>query len=204
MLPFNEYMQVMEKAYCNEEVADYANKKNCRYWGDSGAGILPFAKDTARFLPNRRSMSVNEGGTLGIFGGGFWLGRGVAASVRTTEELLRNEEIPKNQAKQELYEEIGYRGPIELVLLYRFEDAPCEFYYWNYLGIVENEFARHGSSEDAGSDWMTFEQLMAAEPKHFGLKALLANAGSKLKQIAGQHQQMALNMGRGTQTWQAM
>lgn len=194
MLDFKEYADTMDKAYCvargelvREVVTDYANRKNCKYWGDSGAGILPFAKLTGKFLPNLRSQSVNEGGTYGIFGGGFWLGRGVASNVHTVEELLKNEEVPKKQAKQELWEEVGYQGPIELTLLYRFEDAPCEFYYWNYLGVVSEEFNVGSSSEDAGSLWMTFDELIRIEPKHFGLKALLANAGSKIKQIAEQH-----------------
>lgn len=196
MILFREYATIMELAYF-EAVADYSNKRNCKYWGDSGAGILPFAKSTGRFLPNRRSMSVNEGGTIGIFGGGFWLGRGVASSVRTTEELLKNQQVPQNQAKQELAEEVGYTGPVNLVLLYRYEDIPCEFYYWNYLGIVEHEFAIHSSDEDAGSNWMTFDELLAVEPRHYGLKALLANAGSKLKQISQQYKSATLNTSKG-------
>ena len=174
---------------------DYANKRGCRYWGDAGSGVLPFAQDTGRFGVSHRGTYVNEGGTFGIFGGGIFLDQ---YGLEDVEELI-NSTIPQEHAKEELREETGYNGPVQLKEVYVFKDTrpgpkgkPCNFYYWNYVGIVPHEFPI--SPEDASqweeggqSGWLTFEELMKIEPKHFGLKTLLDNATPVLQQLAKQH-----------------
>ena len=166
--------------------ADYANQRGCNYWGDSGSGVLPFARDTKRFGVNHRGIHVNEGDTFGIFGGGIFLRQ---YNLKDPKELI-NSNIPKQHALEELREETGYNGPIELLELYVFEDEPCDFRYWNFVGIVPHEFPINPESssqweEGGNSGWFTFGELMRLEPKHFGLKFLLNNAGNKLKQLSG-------------------
>ncbi len=109
----------------------------------------------------------------------------------THPDQLLNSKIPLSNALKELSEESGYNGPIQLNLLYIFEDnkknskgEPCLFRFWTFAGIVPKEFDSnphaHHQWETAGLHWVTFEELMKLEPKHYGLKALLDNAGSKI------------------------
>lgn len=175
--------------------AAYRNARNCPYWGDAGSGVLPFCQATGRFLANHRGQGVNEGGTFGIFGGGIFLGR---TSFASTQELAASD-YPKKHALEELAEETGYRGPIQLEEIYVYKDAktspsgePCDFFYWNYVGICPEEFpvrpgAQHAWEEGGESGWLTFEELMNVQPKHFGLQALLQNAGSKLANLSRQY-----------------
>lgn len=161
-----------------------------KYWGISGAGILPYCAKTKRFLPNKRSAAVMQGGTYGIFGGGIFMKDALTYGVKSHEELLETPEAFERHAKQELREETGYNKSINLKLLYVFKDEECMFHYHNFLGIVSEEFKPQAESEHAweneGTDsWVTYDELIKLEPKHFGLKALLQNAGDELKALGG-------------------
>jgi hypothetical protein len=174
--------------------AAYRNKKGCDYWGDAGAGVLPVAKTTGRILVNHRGQDVNEGGTYGVFGGGIFLDD---TPYGTVEELARSN-YPQEQAKQELKEESGYSGPIKMVELWVYRDnkrnqqgEPCNFFYWNFAGVVPHEFnlragSGHKWEEGGDSRWVTFTELQRIQPKHFGLQALLKNGGGKLLEIVHQ------------------
>ena len=170
----------------------YNNLRGCRYWGDAGSGVLPLCRTTGRFMANHRGAMVNEGGTWGIFGGGIFLRQ--YQGIECTDQLEQTK-IPEEHAKEELREESGYKGPIEMHLVYTYRDnsmgprgLPCAFYYWNYVGIVPQEFGVNPEADSAWeeggqSGWKTFEELEAVEPKHFGLKFLLENAGPKIKSL---------------------
>ena len=105
-------------------------------------------------------------------------------------------DIPREHAKTELREETGYAGPIDMQLVYKFSDnsmgprgLPCGFYYWNFVGIVPQEFGVNPDAENAWeeggqSGWKTYEELTQLQPKHFGLKFLLEHAGEKIRQLA--------------------
>lgn len=175
----------------------YRNKKNCPYWGDSGSGVIPFAKATGKFMINHRSPKVNEGDSWGIFGGGIFLDH---TPYKTIEELAQTD-YPKKHALEELKEETGYSGHIQLEELYVFKDnkknaagEPCNFYYWNFVGVCPKEFPSapgrgHEWEEGGNSGWFTLEEVMQLNPKHFGLSAVLQHAGNKLAQLAhGNHQ----------------
>lgn len=170
--------------------------QECRgkYWGISGAGILPYCTKTKRFLPNKRSAQVMQGGTYGIFGGGIFMKDALHYGVKSHDELLKTPSAFEEHAKVELREETGYNGPINLELLYVFKDEDCKFHYHNFLGKVSEEFKPQAESDSAweveGTDkWVTYDELLQLNPKHFGLKALLQNAGDKLKSLAGTSQQ---------------
>jgi 8-oxo-dGTP pyrophosphatase MutT (NUDIX family) len=172
----------------------YANERGCNYWGDAGSGVLPIAKNTGKFLVSHRGAHVNEGGTFGIFGGGIFIRQ---YRLKDVEELIKSN-IPKEHAQEELREETGYNGPIDLKEIYVYKDMkkspqglPCNFYYWNYIGIVPEEFpvrpeAESQWEEGGESGWLTYEELMRVEPKHFGLKEVLSKAGTAIQQLARQ------------------
>lgn len=169
----------------------FRNRKNCPYWGDGGAGVIPVAKNTGRLLINQRSMYVNEGGTYGIFGGGIFLDDTEFESI---EELAQSN-YPQQHALEELKEETGYTGPIQMQELFVYKDNktnrngdPCNFYYWNFAGICPAEFpvspgAGHEWENGDGSRWMTVTELFSLRPLHFGLKSVVQNAGGKLSQL---------------------
>lgn len=174
------------REWLNEGI--YRNKRNCPYWGDAGSGVTPLAKSTGRLLVAHRGIASNEGGTYGVFGGGIFLDE---AGFEDVDELSKTD-YPKKHALQELKEETGYSGPMNLVEVFIYKDnktntqgQPCHFYYWNYIGICPDEFpVKPGEGyeweEGGGSKWVTFDELMSIQPKHFGLESLLKNAGGKI------------------------
>jgi 8-oxo-dGTP pyrophosphatase MutT (NUDIX family) len=163
--------------------AAYRNERGCEYWGDSGSGVLPFAQSTKKFLVSQRGQDVNEGGSYGVFGGGIFLRD---HGLKDVSQLI-NSDIPKKVALEELHEETGYSGKINLIEVYVYKDSkknsdgqPCDFYYWNYVGIVPEEFpvnpgAHHAWEEGGGSGWKTYQEMLSLQPMHFGLQALIKN-----------------------------
>jgi len=49
--------------------ADFDNDNGEQFWGNFGAGVLPYCYETKRFLLNYRSSNVNEPHSWGIWGG---------------------------------------------------------------------------------------------------------------------------------------
>ena len=135
------------------------------YWGIMGAGILPIARDTRKLLISLRSESVNEPGTYGIIGG----------------KVDHNFSQPSEEAKREFMEETGYSGSMHLIPAYIFKDN--DFQYHNFLGIIPKEFSPHLDEESSSMDWLTLDELIKIEPKHFGLKALLSHSMPLIKKF---------------------
>ena len=139
------------------------------FWGNVGAGVLPFCGSTDRFLVQLRSYSVLEPGTWGIWGG------------KVDDEDAMNIE---QEVKRELMEEAGYNGPIKLIPAHVFKH-PSGFVYHNFIGVVYNEFMpnnNHAPEEFKHSGewddfrWLTYEELLRLPKKHFGLAELLKNS----------------------------
>jgi ADP-ribose pyrophosphatase YjhB (NUDIX family) len=80
---------------------DYDNAAGKEFWGDVGAGVLPYCPLTKRFLINLRSQEVNEPGTWGVWGG----------------KMDWGETEPVETAERELREETQFKGKIDLKLL---------------------------------------------------------------------------------------
>jgi len=162
-----------------------------KYWGDSAAGVLPFCTTTKRFLPNLRSGQITEPNTYSLYGGGVFVGEDEASEIQNVEELNdpSNQHIFEETARRELEEEAGYDGPLHLQLIYTFKDEPCNWFYYNFVGLVPKEFdpvasAEH-SWEDSGKNaWVSYDELIKLSPMHFGLQKMLKEVGSKLKSIA--------------------
>lgn len=153
------------------EMADYQNRKGGKFWGNIGAGVLVFAKDSGKFLIAMRSRFVNEPNTYGIIGG--------KVDDEETVEL-------SSEALRELKEETGYKGKIEMSLLSIYR-VPT-FSYHTFLGIIDEEFEPvaepHHGWENSFFKWVSYEELLTIEPKHFGLEYTIKNSGDKLKKIS--------------------
>jgi 8-oxo-dGTP pyrophosphatase MutT (NUDIX family)/predicted GNAT family acetyltransferase len=160
-----EHIKTFESFKLNEE--DYDNSHGDKFWGDSGAGVLIICKKTGNLLVSMRGEAVNEPNTWGIFGG-------------KTEEG----ETPEESAQRELTEESGYKGKYEIIPAYVYTTPRNTFTYYNFIGLVEEEFEPEYDWETAYAEWMSLEKLIKIKPKHFGLKLLLDNSMDIIKKYA--------------------
>lgn len=143
------------------------------FWGDAGAGILMFARSTGKFLVLKRSSFVKEPGTWGIAGG--------ALEVDEDGELT---ETPEEGARREAREELGIHSEINLIPAYVFTSPRGTFKYYNFIGVVEDEFdSELGDGENTALKWVTLEELKQLGNKHFGLRALVANSPDLLEKL---------------------
>jgi len=172
-MPLHEPVHVMEhlKTFQMFEKESpytvYDNKHGAKFWGDAGAGVLIICRSTGKILVAMRGEQVNEPNTWGIFGGKMDKG-----------------ETPEESAKRELIEESGYTGKYELIPAYVYVAPGNKFTYYNFIGIIENEFQPEYDWETAYAEWMTLGELLKAEPKHFGLKKLLEKSMDIIKRFA--------------------
>lgn len=163
-----KYLKLFEEY----DYSAYDNDAGDKFWGSKGAGCLIFAKSTGKFLIAFRSRFVNEGESWGIFGG----------------KVDRFEDSLMQAAKREFEEETGYSGNIDLIELYKFRTESGSFEYQNYLGIIDKEFDPVLDWENEDWKWLTLDELMNIEPKHFGLTALLSDNESfdTLRELASE------------------
>lgn len=138
--------------------ADFDNDSGERFWGNKGAGVLPFCSSTKRFLINHRSGYVNEPHTWGVWGG-----------------AIDSNEQPRQAVLRELREEAGYTGHIELIDAYIFRSSGGGFTFYNFIGIVDEEFEPELDWESQGFEWIGYDDLLNKDNLHFGLESLLDN-----------------------------
>jgi 8-oxo-dGTP pyrophosphatase MutT (NUDIX family) len=136
------------------------------FWGTKAAGILPICTKTGRILVGLRSEDVYEPHTYGIFGGKF------DDDSETAEEV----------AKRELYEETQYDGKIKLIPSYVYTNK--NFKYYNFIGLVDKEFKCKLNWENNLVKWITFEELLTLDDKHFGLDSLIENDLETIKRYS--------------------
>lgn len=152
-----------------EQYSVYTNDK---FWGTIGAGILPLCKENGKFLVPFRSEFVNEPNTYGVWGGKL-------------DDMETDD--PKKAAIQEFQEECGYTDKIKMIPSYVYEkndqNGKNIFTYFNYIGIIENEFKPILNWETESYKWVSLEELYNIEPKHFGLEDLLENARKQIEEI---------------------
>jgi 8-oxo-dGTP pyrophosphatase MutT (NUDIX family) len=168
-------------------------RRNKEYWGSAGAGIIPLARSTGRFLIPLRSWQVMEPHTYGTIGGkldridmddeydpddeGYVDSESEPDSERSSASGSEYEE-PEDAAVREFYEETGYDGPVDLFALYVFSDG--NFRYYNFLGVIEDEFDPDTNWETDEWVWVRFDELLKLRPKHFGLESLLNDNDSRM------------------------
>jgi len=133
------------------------------YYGDEASGVIPFCIETKRFLISLRSTEVMDSNGVnyyGIFGG----------------KNDDDDSSPEDVCIRELEEETKYNGNIKLIPLFIFKDK--KFKYYNFLGLVPNEFEPNLNWENEDAKWVTFDEMMNIKPKHFGLQGLLNDSKS--------------------------
>jgi 8-oxo-dGTP pyrophosphatase MutT (NUDIX family) len=145
------------------------NSSGEAFYGDHGTGVLPICTKTKRILLGFRSAEVNEPHTWGVFGGKF-------------DEDDYTDFDPEVVALRELQEETGYLGPLQLVPAYIFKTANDKFTYFNYIGIVDEEFKPILDWENEQAKWYTLEEIEILD-LHFGLEDLLKNSEPLIKQL---------------------
>jgi 2'-5' RNA ligase/8-oxo-dGTP pyrophosphatase MutT (NUDIX family) len=137
----------------------YTNPSGEKFWGSQGAGVLPVARSTGRVLVSYRSSRVNEPHTWGVFGGAIDAG-----------------EDPKRAAMREMQEELGCCRDVDLIPGFVFTSSGGGFKYYNFLGLVDEEFKPRLDWETEKAVWMSWSELVALRPKHFGLEAFMKNS----------------------------
>lgn len=136
-----------------------------KYWGTSGAGILPICPNTGRILLSLRSKEVLQPLTWNV-----WSGK------------IDGDENPTQAAIRELFEETGYKTSIDkLIASFIYKDE--NFVFYNFLTIVENEFIPVLNYESKDFVWISLDDLNLLKPKHFGLEKLLEEDYKKIKQL---------------------
>lgn len=139
----------------------YDNISGEGFWGNIGAGVLPISQETGRILLPERSWRVNEPNTWGVWGG------------KVEEEYY--EKIEEG-AIREFKEETEFKGNIDLIEAHTFESERGGFKFYNFIGLIDEEFVPELGWETQNYKWVTFEELQEIDRKHFGLKALLDNS----------------------------
>lgn len=126
------------------------------------AGITFYCRSTNNYLLLYRSANVVDGSC--------WCGAG---------GKIEDGETPEQAARREIAEEIGFDtyGEGQYVSLYRYEDANLIFY--NFLGIVEEQFFPVLNWESDGYVWIKEKDFPTGDAMHFGMKAILADKSAK-------------------------
>ena len=156
--------KIFEK-HGNGEYAIFDNDNGEPFWGNIAAGVLPYCKETKRFLLNYRSEYVNEPHTWGIWGG-----------------KIDNGEDIKDAVIREFEEESKYNGNVDLIDSYVFKSG-AGFEYYNFIGIIENEFTPDLDWESEGFKWVTLEEMYNHEDLHFGLETLLKESKNIIEKL---------------------
>jgi 8-oxo-dGTP pyrophosphatase MutT (NUDIX family) len=163
---FWEFWQKLED---DEEDDDDYGFTDAGFWGQAGAGILAIAQDTGRILLQKRSSEVQEPNTFGVVGGAL------------KNQYMQNLDF-ESSAKEEFLEETGSHIQ-KLIPAYQYKDS-SGFVYQNFIGILPQEFTPEINWEAEEYRWVTWDQLLQIEPKHFGLKELVFNSANLIKRYS--------------------
>lgn len=167
---FRKFIEMISR---DPEDEGFVDSGEGTFWGSMGAGVLPIAKDTGRMLVQLRG-AVEQPGTYGVIGGA------VPGKYKGDRQAIIN------FLKKELKEEAGYSGSVQLIDAYIFKKG--RFQYFNFLGIVPREFDAYAMPgyewEVEDYEWVSWEELIDLEPKHFGLEALISHSGQLIRNYA--------------------
>ena len=164
------YIKKYENFIGGGDHASYSNDSGDVFWGNLGAGMLPFSKSTKKFMVVFRSKYVNEPETWGIIGGKIDEDKNESieqALKREFNEETKFDIVNKFNKKSYTIEDI------ELIHLYTFESEKSTFKYYNYMGLLEEEFIPILDWENDDYKWLSLPELINLDNKHFGLETLL-------------------------------
>lgn len=146
------------------------------FWAGEGggaSGILPVCTKTKRLCLAWRSRHVHIGNCWGTIGGAIQ--RGMS---------------PSESAIEEMREETGYGGKIQILNAYVFTSG--NFRYFNFLGLVDQEFGFNPPGDHSWEtdhiEWMTYEkalQEIEGGKAHMGLKALFEQSKNLIEKAIG-------------------
>jgi len=153
----------------SDDYTIYTNTKGGSFWGNRGAGILPIAKSTGRIMVILRSSYVNEPGTWGTIGG----------------KIDDHETLPKTAAAREFEEETQQnpRDLLQVLPLAVYKSPDGTFEYHNFAGVVQDEFVPVLNWESEDYKWITYDELLKLDNKHFGLDYLIKNSKSQIRSL---------------------
>ena len=161
-----KHLKTFNEMIGSGDYASFHNKNNEPFWGNTGAGCIIISLSSGRILLPYRSKFVNEPNCFGVIGG------------KIDEEEGQSESDIEDVVKREFEEETGFRGDIQLIPAYVFQTSNKSFTYYNFIGLTDKEFTPVLNWETESFKWVTFDEMMKIEPKHFGLKGLLNDPSS--------------------------
>lgn len=144
------------------------------YISNIGAGILPISLKTKRILIAFRSDYVDTPNTWSTWGG----------SIDIDEE---NENEPNKIALREFKEETGFNGQINLMPSYIHKTLNNFFTYYNFIGLLDDEFTPQLDWENDYYKWVTLTELLEIQNKHYGLNLLLKNDIETIKKYTSKN-----------------
>lgn len=142
------------------------------FWGNIAGGVLPICISTKRILVDYRSEYVEQPNTWGVYGG------------KIDEEDGEVQSEVQDAVKREFLEESGYNGHVKLIPSYVFRTSDDTFRYYNFIGLLDYEFEPELSWESQGFKWLTLDELIELEPKHFGLIKLIEEDFNTIKKYS--------------------
>jgi 8-oxo-dGTP pyrophosphatase MutT (NUDIX family) len=138
------------------------------------AGALLIAEDTGRVLLAQRSQLVDRPGLWALPGGGVEPG-----------------ETPTEGALRELWEEVGWDGPVELYPAGTRRASRGAATYHSFLGLVPTEFEPVLNWESSDAGWFDPEDLPS--PIHPEAAALIQRELGRIRDLSsGDHLTEAL------------
>lgn len=148
----------------NPEFEDQESYLQMRYrqtgfWGDSGAGAILFSVSSGKFGLGMRSENVLEPGFLGTFGGAMEEGESVDDTIR-----------------RELFEEIGYDGPLKSKHLFTYTSDNGFKYHNAVVIIADRQFQPVLNDENDSIEWFSLDDLLRLKVNgvlHYGVVHLL-------------------------------
>jgi 8-oxo-dGTP pyrophosphatase MutT (NUDIX family) len=150
-----------------QEIKHGEASRKTGFWGNKGAGCIPFAVDTKKFCLAFRSGKVQEPYTWSTWGG-----------------AIDDNEQPLKAALRELKEEAGYHGRVlETKLAYVFKHD-SGFKYFNYVVSIPTQFVPKMNWETDNYRWVDYDKWPV--PLHSGFKKLVNDfkASSLLQEIS--------------------
>ena len=136
----------------------------------AGAGILPICETTGRMLLFLREYKAGDDDS------GKWA---TAGGMMKDDELKMSADVGSREAAlREFKEETGEKDPFSrLISSYVYKSPDGSFTYYNFIGIVPEEFTPKLNSEHDEFKWFSANdlKLVPRELFHFGIKLLFAN-----------------------------
>lgn len=115
-----------------------------------GAGVLPLAQSTGRFLLSLRGPTKEGPYT--------WCGWGGHSVVGET---------PEKTATREFFEETLYQGNIFLIPLFEQKNTIDTFSFTPFIGVISEEFDPILDMENVDFKWVSLSQLLGEGIKYY-------------------------------------